>query len=290
MSVSNESLDSEVKTFMKTHTTLCVCTLGLAIPIYALGKLGGRLIHWLREHYGSAKKADNVRESVLPKGVSTQQTEKKPKIYAARVALSDQSLPSSHYDTFEKLGFSMQPVDPSLPIATADELPEGWTLKKSKGNQGQEIRTFYDNHGHPQVELRIVRNSFTNVQIFSEQESEARYQTDLEMQEGFAQMKERVLQDRSETWSESKPWTVYFKKDLSQYEKAQNTKKKIITTYHGYFSSEEIAKEAVKLLPFVSHKDEVEARKVGLAVAETIRDWDMLKNGFENPEWFNAFF
>lgn len=58
-SVSNGFFD-EAASFVKRHKTLCALTLGLAVVVYALGNLAGRVVSWICECCGTTKKVDTV--------------------------------------------------------------------------------------------------------------------------------------------------------------------------------------------------------------------------------------
>ncbi len=56
---------SSVTDFIKNNITLCVCTLGLAIVGYLVGRLGHRLVTWIREKCARTEQLDAAAAEVL---------------------------------------------------------------------------------------------------------------------------------------------------------------------------------------------------------------------------------
>lgn len=56
---------SEIKSFIKNHKLLCICTLGLAVVGFSLGKLAGRLVTSIQECLGTTKKVKRVADPIL---------------------------------------------------------------------------------------------------------------------------------------------------------------------------------------------------------------------------------
>lgn len=108
------SFCKDVKNFCEKHTLLCVFTFGLAIPVYCVGNLLGRLVTCIKKPTGTSKKVDDVA-----KPIPTQ-----PKV-------SNQTLPPVKKET-TNIPPKITPLQPTQPVTNMWELMEPQLKAKAK--------------------------------------------------------------------------------------------------------------------------------------------------------------
>lgn len=64
MSIDN-TFCNEIKSFADNNKVLCILTLGLAIVGFAIGKLAGRVVSWIRQCCGASKKTNDVARDII---------------------------------------------------------------------------------------------------------------------------------------------------------------------------------------------------------------------------------
>jgi len=93
MTPVNKNFVDEVKHFVNNHVTLCVLTLGLAIPVYSIGNLLSRAVSWIKEALGTTKKThDEGLKAITSKTDSVASEPVDPSV--SPVELKDRSLVS----------------------------------------------------------------------------------------------------------------------------------------------------------------------------------------------------
>ena len=65
MTSVNHNFFTEVRAFASNHKVLCCTTFGVALALYSLGNLAGRVVSWISESMGTTKKVDSVAREQL---------------------------------------------------------------------------------------------------------------------------------------------------------------------------------------------------------------------------------
>ncbi len=77
---------NSVSDFVKNHVALCVCTLGLAIVVYAIGRLGHRLVTWIREKCAQTQRVETLAQTVIQQGALPQRAPHNPRVEEVNAA------------------------------------------------------------------------------------------------------------------------------------------------------------------------------------------------------------
>lgn len=72
-SIKKRDFFSETSSFIHKHKVLCIATLGLAIAIYGVGNLGGRLVAWVGESKGTTQKTEKVAKTKFSEPLAVEQ-------------------------------------------------------------------------------------------------------------------------------------------------------------------------------------------------------------------------
>lgn len=202
---------------------------------------------------------------------------------------------------WEKIGVTWLESVENHPFLAEALLPEGWEARDNPSHySGHSHVTLLDSEHIPRVNMFIKKtyyDTFASATFLTKEKGERQLQKEVEMAETERKRNEEaehsknvVLSKRSETWSEECPFGVFFVKDMSEWFSRDFVKEPIRRSCHGFFPTEEIAKQAQGLLKKSSDLlDSVFTKKIDCTNLHTVQTGYKIVNGFTDTSWWGTF-